>query len=81
MKGGQNLKLSNKHTGYENYIWLSSGIKLQVINGRTDKTRSMGPLKDFVGWTITLEIEENQHQYLLLIFDHIYEKGSPRWNH
>ena len=58
MKGRQILKLSDKHTGYKTFIWISSGIKLQVSNRRTDKTRYMVPLEDFVGCKITIEIEE-----------------------
>ena len=48
------LKLSDKHTGYENFIWFSSGIQMQVSNRTTDKTRHIGPLEDFVGCKITL---------------------------
>ena len=57
MKGSQILKSPDKHTGYENSIWLSSGIQLQVINKNTDKTRLMGPLEDFLGCKITLKTE------------------------
>ena len=58
MKGRKILKLSDKHTVYEYFILFSSGIQLQDSSGMTDKKWSMGPLEEFVGCKITLEIEE-----------------------
>ena len=58
MKVRKLLKFSDKHTGYENFIWISSGIQPQVSNGTTDKTKSMTPLEEFLGCKITLEMEE-----------------------